>query len=466
MAPFVQAGVVDRARVAQLRPAVRLRGERPHRVSGCPAAGRTGRRPDGRRQAQPPATWPPSRVAHRRGPGRQVHRPALPQVRPVHRSGWRRPVAPPVGPGSGRRVPRAAARDGAAADAAARRRCRPTPCSSCFGQVGRAAARAARPVHRCSCCSEIAGARGGRAATRWPRPTGLAQPPMGGPPPMMQGGQPIPLVIEQPIGGLTMSTITGASMAYRRGKPPPKAGKANPRQPRAPDYLDTDQYAGHHVRVKVDGEEIGGSPFRSPQRLQPTRRTTPARRRTWPSSNERPQFAVTLQRALENNPQATLRLLQEQYAVQPEPAKSPKRTDWDGRSDRAVRLREYEQRLAALEGAAGRPGTPSGAQGAPAAVRRGLRSPRSRQPRRRSRDAWTSKGSTRRWRSRSTGRSQQAQADATSSGDEEAEDADTRRPRWPPTRARSANGAVAPESGNATSPRRGVLRRPSGSSGM
>jgi hypothetical protein len=121
---------------------------------------------------------------------------------------------------------------------------------------------------------------------------------------------------------------------------------ATPEAPR--DYLDTDQYAGHHVRIKVDGEDVD---VPLSEALQGYSRTQDYTRKTQTLAEQQreAQFALTLQQALENNPQQTLRILQEQYGT-PEPA-AVSDDDDDSWLDDPVeaRLKEYDARFAQIE---------------------------------------------------------------------------------------------------------------------
>jgi hypothetical protein len=111
-----------------------------------------------------------------------------------------------------------------------------------------------------------------------------------------------------------------------------------------PEYLPVDDYAGHHVRVRVDGEDIEvplsealAGYSRQADYTQKTQALAEQQREL--------QYAQTLQRALENNPQATLRLLQDQYGIAPQPAaEDSDDTSWlDDPED--SKFREYDQRL-------------------------------------------------------------------------------------------------------------------------
>jgi len=107
-------------------------------------------------------------------------------------------------------------------------------------------------------------------------------------------------------------------------------------------YL-SDDYTDHYVRVKVDGED---QEVPLSEALQGYSRQQDYTRKTQQLAEQQRemQFAVTLQRALENNPQATLRLLQEQYAA-PEQVED----DWEELDPVEQRLRQYDQRVEYLE---------------------------------------------------------------------------------------------------------------------
>lgn len=126
----------------------------------------------------------------------------------------------------------------------------------------------------------------------------------------------------------------------------PASGEGAPAEapPEAPSFLDVDQYAGHHVRLKVDGEEVQ---VPLSEALQGYSRTADYTRKTQALAEQQrqAQFGLTLQQALENNPAATLRLLQEQYAVQEQ---EPEDDSWLDDPDES-RWREYDQRVQALE---------------------------------------------------------------------------------------------------------------------
>jgi hypothetical protein len=128
------------------------------------------------------------------------------------------------------------------------------------------------------------------------------------------------------------------------GTSAPEAAPAAP----PPEYLDVDAYGGHHVRTKVDGEEIE---VPLSEALQGYSRQSDYTRKTQALAEQQKeaQYALTLQRALEADPQATLRLLQDQYGVNAVP-QSPTEDD-DSWLDDPIesRLKEYDQRLSQAE---------------------------------------------------------------------------------------------------------------------
>lgn len=109
-----------------------------------------------------------------------------------------------------------------------------------------------------------------------------------------------------------------------------------------PDFLDTDQYGSHHVRLRVDGADVE---VPLSEALQGYSRQADYTQKTQELAQQRAeaQFALTLQKALENNPEATLRLLQEQYGPQPS-AEDGGDEDWLADPAEA-RFKEYDQRL-------------------------------------------------------------------------------------------------------------------------
>lgn len=115
--------------------------------------------------------------------------------------------------------------------------------------------------------------------------------------------------------------------------------------PAEPTYFDPTTYSDHLVRVKVDGEEVE---VPLSEALSGYSRTADYTRKTQSLAEQQreAQFAITLHKALENNPQATLRLLQEQYAEPETPA-----DDDEAWLDDPVesRFREYDQRIQRYE---------------------------------------------------------------------------------------------------------------------
>ena len=84
-------------------------------------------------------------------------------------------------------------------------------------------------------------------------------------------------------------------------------------------YLDVDEVADRYVRVKVDGEDQK-VPLR--EALSGYSRTADYTRKTQELAQQRQQveYALAVQRALQAQPQATIRLLAEQYGIQPDPS--------------------------------------------------------------------------------------------------------------------------------------------------
>lgn len=151
-----------------------------------------------------------------------------------------------------------------------------------------------------------------------------------------------------------MSNLDGLSDAPAEEVGPAESGQAEPEAAPA-EFLDTDTYGGHHVRIKVDGQEqaiplseaLGGYQ----RQADYTRKT-----QELAEQQRRAQFGLTLQQALEANPQETLRILQAQYATeqaaqQPE----PEQPDWTDDPAEArfremdARLQRYEQQQAETE---------------------------------------------------------------------------------------------------------------------
>jgi hypothetical protein len=130
--------------------------------------------------------------------------------------------------------------------------------------------------------------------------------------------------------------------------PAPEIGQGEPEATPSPEYLDTDSYATHHVRMKVDGQDIE---VPLSEALAGYSRHADYTRKTQELAEQQrqAQFGLTLQQALENNPQMTLRILQEQYAQQaePEPQQEP---DWTDDPNQA-QLREISARLERYEAA-------------------------------------------------------------------------------------------------------------------
>jgi hypothetical protein len=127
---------------------------------------------------------------------------------------------------------------------------------------------------------------------------------------------------------------------------PTLGGEGVVEAPATPEYLPVDQYRGHLVPLKVDGEDIE---VPLSEALDGYSRQADYTRKTQQLAEQQreAQFAITLQRALENNPAATLRLLQEQYGMSDAPAE-PDEDDWLA-DPTDTRLKEYDQRLQQFE---------------------------------------------------------------------------------------------------------------------
>ena len=129
---------------------------------------------------------------------------------------------------------------------------------------------------------------------------------------------------------------------------PATGGESVAEAPPEPSYLDTDSYAGHHVRLKVDGEELS---VPLSEALGGYQRQADYTRKTQELAEQqrRAQFGLTLQQALENNPQETLRILQAQYLADQQ-AQAPETDDTDWTNDPAEsRFKELDQRLQRYE---------------------------------------------------------------------------------------------------------------------
>lgn len=115
-----------------------------------------------------------------------------------------------------------------------------------------------------------------------------------------------------------------------------------------PEYLDTDAYSGHHVRVRVDGQEHS---VPLSEALSGYSRQADYTRKTQELADlqRQAQFGITLQQALEANPAETLRILQSQYEQQqPEPQPTQPQPDWT-QAPEAERWQDMEARLQRFE---------------------------------------------------------------------------------------------------------------------
>ena len=150
------------------------------------------------------------------------------------------------------------------------------------------------------------------------------------------------------LEGLSEPVDTGIA----EGSAPTEGGQGETQATPEPSFLDSEQYAGHMVRVRVDGEEVT---VPLSEALGGYSRTADYTRKTQALAEQQrqAQFGLTLQQALEANPQETLRLLQSQYAQQA--AEQPEEADWtddpaEGRFRQLdARLSQYEQQQANRE---------------------------------------------------------------------------------------------------------------------
>lgn len=127
---------------------------------------------------------------------------------------------------------------------------------------------------------------------------------------------------------------TGAA----EGTAPTTGGEGTPEAAPEPSYLDTDEYGGHHVRLKVDGEEV--SVPLSEAMAGYSRQADYTRKTQALAERERAaQFGMTLAQALENNPVETMRILQERYAAQEQ--QQQEEPDWTDDPNEA-RFRQLE----------------------------------------------------------------------------------------------------------------------------
>ena len=136
-----------------------------------------------------------------------------------------------------------------------------------------------------------------------------------------------------------------AAPVEAEGVGPGVTGETEPEAAPSPDYLDLDQYAGHHVRLKVDGQEVE---VPLSEALGGYQRQADYTRKTQELAEQQraAQFGLTLQQALENNPAETLRILQTQFAAEPEAEAEP---TWDDPAD--ARFHELGQRMERFEAA-------------------------------------------------------------------------------------------------------------------
>ena len=197
--------------------------------------------------------------------------------------------------------------------------------------------------------------------------------------------------------GVDQSVDTGAEVTA----PAEESGQGITEAPPERTYL-PDDYATHHVKVKVDGEEqdvplseaLGGYQ----RQADYTRKTQELARQ-----QESAQFAITLQRALENNPSATLRILQEQYGDH-RSCSSRRTTRTNGWTRTRPAGEQYDERLSHWEDFQAEQELQQALRVLHhGTARTSIPEPSSPEPPRW--DAWTWRTSTKRWRSRRCGRS-------------------------------------------------------------
>ena len=106
-------------------------------------------------------------------------------------------------------------------------------------------------------------------------------------------------VTSDPVAGQSVGTEVGSSA---------------PAEAPSYDYIDTDSYADKYVKLKVDGEELD-VPLK--EALSGYQRQADYTRKTQELSQQRQevQFAAAIQQALDNDPQGTIKLLQEHYGI-------------------------------------------------------------------------------------------------------------------------------------------------------
>jgi hypothetical protein len=128
---------------------------------------------------------------------------------------------------------------------------------------------------------------------------------------------------------------------------PAEGGQGVTEAPPEPTYFDPTDYAEHHVRLKVDGEDLS---VPLSEALGGYQRHADYTRKTQELADQqrRAQFGLTLQQALENNPQETLRILQAQYLADQQAEAEADTSDWTD-DPNELRIREMDQRLARYE---------------------------------------------------------------------------------------------------------------------
>lgn len=118
-------------------------------------------------------------------------------------------------------------------------------------------------------------------------------------------------------GPLEGSPSEDVGVATGDGQPTDQVAYEEPKE-----YLEVDQVADRYVRVKVDGQDLE-VPLK--EALQGYSRTADYTRKTQDLAAQRQQadYAIAVQRALQAQPEETLRLLSRQYGVDLGPSQSP-----------------------------------------------------------------------------------------------------------------------------------------------
>lgn len=142
----------------------------------------------------------------------------------------------------------------------------------------------------------------------------------------------------------SLSFDEGAAGAAPAEATAPETGQGETEAAPSHEYLDVDQYGGHHVRLKVDGEE---HEVPLSEALSGYSRQADYTRKTQELADlqRQAQFGLTLQQALENNPAETLRILQSQFDAEEQPEQQPDWTD----DPTETKFRALDQRLGRWE---------------------------------------------------------------------------------------------------------------------